>query len=233
MRSRSKGSSPRNMAAISVSISAFVTVPPKVSPRPQSPSSVCIWTINRVQSELAPPHQRIGATKGMLTTVTSILEIFMMARACRLPRRASRHGEGFARQAAGFLAAEKKRKRRDLLGVDQPLLGISFGDHSQIFFYVAPLSALLDPKAGSDSRQPGRDGSRIDGVASHAMSRAFKGDATGKAEQTVLGSAIGAMPGEAHFGRRRTDVDDAAPAALGHRGKAALSGPVGTIQIDV
>src|SRR5215469_10161074 len=77
MRSRSKGSSPRNMAAISVSISALVTPPPSVSPRPRSPSSVSIWMTSRVQSALAPPDQRIGATKGMLTISTLIFAIFI------------------------------------------------------------------------------------------------------------------------------------------------------------
>src|SRR5258707_8875511 len=114
MRSRSKGSSPRNMAGISVSIRALVTVPPRVSPNPRSASWVCIWMIRRVQSALAPPLQRIEATKGTLTTVTSIRAIFMA-----LPQRAAGDGEGFTGDAAGFLAAEEQRQGRDLAGVDQ------------------------------------------------------------------------------------------------------------------
>src|SRR6476660_1536816 len=125
MRSRSKGSSPRNMAAISVSINALVTSPPRVSPRPTSPSSVCIRMTSRVQSALAPPDQRIGATKGTLTTSTSIREILMPAPPS--PGRAAGDDDILAGDAAGLLPAKKQGQRRDLAGLDQTLLRIALG----------------------------------------------------------------------------------------------------------
>src|SRR5581483_923550 len=99
------------MAAISVSISALVTSPPRVSPSPTRPSSVCIRMTRRVQSALAPPDQRIGATKGMLTTSTSISEILMLP--FPSPRRAACDDDILAGDAAGLVTAEEQSERRD------------------------------------------------------------------------------------------------------------------------
>src|SRR5258705_7655113 len=167
MRSRSKGSSPRNMAAISVSISALVTSPPRVSPRPSSPSSVCIWMTSRVQSALAPPDQRIGATKGTLTTLTSIFEIFMPPPSSS-PGRPARDDKILAGDPQRLLPAEEDGERGDLARFDQPLLGIALGDQAEVLLDIAALPALLDAKARADAGEAGGDGARADGVAGDA-----------------------------------------------------------------
>src|SRR5277367_5044548 len=135
------------MAAISVSMSAFVTAPPRVSPKPTSPSSVCICMISRVQSSFAPPDQRIGATKGTLTMVTSILEIFITLPT--LPESAAGDGDRLSRQAPRLLPAEEERHGRDLLGLDQPPLRIALGVQAQVLLHVVPLATLPDAKAGA------------------------------------------------------------------------------------
>src|SRR5262245_38583797 len=103
------------MEAISVSISALVTPPPSVSPRPSSPSSVSIRMTRRVQSALAPPDQRIGATKGTLTTSTRILAIFIG----RSPGRTAGDDEILAGDPARLLPAEEHGEGGDLTGLDQ------------------------------------------------------------------------------------------------------------------
>src|SRR5581483_9857308 len=123
------------MAAISLSIRALVTSPPRVSPSPVRPSSVWIRMTRRVQSALAPPDQRIGATKGTLTTSTSIREIFIAGRFSS-PRRPAGNDQVFARDAPSPVAAEEKGQRCDLARFDQPLLRIALGDHPQILLYI-------------------------------------------------------------------------------------------------
>src|SRR4029077_20469779 len=135
MRSRSKGSSPRNMAAISVSISALVTSPPRVSPRPISPSSVCIWMTSRVQSALAPPDQRIGATKGTLTTLTSIFEI-LIRQPSRSPERPARDDQILAGDAQRLIPAEEEGQCCDLARLDETLLGIALGDEAEVLLDI-------------------------------------------------------------------------------------------------
>ena len=65
------------------------------------------------------------------------------------------------------------------------------------------------------------------------MGRAFEGDAAAQAHDAGLGGAVGPRRGRADGGRRRGDVDDAAPPPLDHSGQAELDGAVGAVEVDV
>src|SRR5262249_30546784 len=132
----------------------------------------------RVQSALAPPAQRIGATKGTFTTLTTIFAIFI-ARPVS-PWRTARDDQIFAGQSAGRIGREEEGQRCDLADLDVALLRMSLGYAPQILLHARTLAALADAPLRSQAGESGHHRSWRDGVAGDALSCTLQGNAARK-----------------------------------------------------